>query len=98
MRLVDELKQGLIASHGARQAAEELGVAIEVSVGARNPHVGDRHPEPIEGAAGDKTNEADAAVEIKVDQVSIGWTAIRLKAVTPGNDAETPFPVTDGGR
>jgi hypothetical protein len=71
MRLVDELQHLLAAPHRARQTREQLGIAIEVSVGVGNPHVGKPQTEPVERAAGDKVDEADATVEIEVDQVSI---------------------------
>src|SRR5450631_347691 len=72
--LVDDLEQGLAAAHRAYRAGEDLGVAIEVAGGVRDPHVGDRHPEAVEGASGDKPDEADAAIDIEVDQVPIRRT------------------------
>src|SRR5450631_2349481 len=72
MGLVYQFQHLLTASHRARHAGKEPGVAIEGLVGVGNPHVGHPHPDPVERAAGHETDEADAAVEIEVDQVSIG--------------------------
>ena len=62
MRLVNQFEQDLTASHGPRDAAEELGVAVEVAVGIGDPHIGYRRPEAVKRAAGDKTDEADAVI------------------------------------
>src|SRR5262249_46387176 len=75
VRLINHFDQRLIASHGGCESAENLGVDIEASGSVRNPHISHRHPETIERPARCETNEADAAVQIKIDQVSI-WRAV----------------------
>ena len=56
MRLVNELKQGLIASHRTGYTSKELGIAIKVSGGIGNPHVGQPYPDSIEGTFGGKAD------------------------------------------
>ena len=71
VRLVDHLDQRLVASHRALDAGEDLRIEIEIAGGVRNPHVGDRHAEAVERTARHKADEADAAVQIEVDQIAV---------------------------